>query len=1526
MDHGADISQYSQFAAEVEFLWNPCSLVEGQDEECIETTKDGIINKISVRMNNNVKTQTVEELRQLKKSLHLNAFKYILNEIESDLSALTQARFVNSRAEADLSVAKGGVSALEPESKTSAISILNQRIRHDCEKRYNKHVEKSPEEFIQDETYRGLVRDMMETKAMAISKLRLWLEDPTQLWGEVLEMPLRTAHRTLIGFLEGGIADAGEETTQASYELCKMKNLITVSIDELNDLEEPVIIQASAEGADLGTLQLLVDAGADVNAKDKLGWTAVMKASFAGHTKTLDALSKFKNPTADVNAKNCSEETAVMLAAQKGHYDTMEKLVELKAEINVIDAKKSTALMKAAQSGHKKIVEFLLLQNNKLIEVFDEVNMSPVMMAAQGGHTELVELLQNLAEACDPPYSINLADTTGKTALFHASMGGHTDTIKVIVDRKADIHARDSIGMTPIMVAASNGKAAAVMLLHDLHCAQLDASTPNHAQDEILQPLRDVDNQGLTAVVHAASHSKTDCVMELVRIKADLTFGLHSLCKIIGKAAQKDSEMIRAVMVLVDCQADINTPSALTGKTPLEMSCNMSVREILQSKGADRWTEILTAAEQGDKNRVEHLKTKISDENIRSESALQIAAQYGHTNVVKFLIDNQAEINKADKSGKTALHASAISGNAGSIRALILAKAEVNLKDSMKKSPLAYAEDECCKYLLKLMGAENWSPLMVAAKQGTVQVQQYLKLREAILCKRLRAPTPDWFQEESRFYSSLVKLMNPWTWGCFDPDMRSLDKGKVLFSKKDQANDGCSCVLGSVILGEGIHTWELLVNNVNTMWAGIARGVDEKSGLGWEPSDSTSTFCEYILVIDEKGCMTTSSKIPVLQSIIPDVGFSSGQTIEFELDTYKKTLKMKVDKMLMAVVYEVDTREVRPYVSTYKSESVQLLSCISQVRVSAAEGYVAVDQPQEQGLQPNDSMDGSDSMFAILLGRITGEPVLNIISDHILSGSDINVKNEEECTALHIAASAGQAVVVRTLLEAKAELDGHTEGQTSCLHSAAKYGDTATLLELLHAKARVEARDALQRTALHEAVCAGKHDAVRLLITFKANVKSKDKLGRTPLEAYRQSGLFSSYSEIFGILSQMEERWTPLMVAISEGGDSNIDRVRALISEGEDVEALNSRGQSSLHIASQQGHVETIKALISGRASVEVKDQSEQTPLHLAAAAGQESAVLTLVRAKADVNARDNYQNSVLAVAREGDCQLILQIAGANGWQPLMVAVKTQNTKEYLGFRELICCMKERRTFPDWFVEDAGYYLNLDNHHMEWTWDERGAGVNLSEDNRTAASQQGDVARYTYVLGSKEFKDGVHSWEMTVDNVGSMWIGIGRAVEGTDLLGQSGLSGPNSCTLAFPSDGGDALTVGQRAVRTKKILNGFKSGDRINLELDTHKHRLKIRINEVLAFVASGFDDAGVRPLVIMDKGSAAFVSVGLSRLRHSAQSISAEDQAFALDNAKWDQLAYERLVSAAGTYIFVGPVYIPFLTLCFRNLCVESI
>ena len=99
-----------------------------------------------------------------------------------------------------------------------------------------------------------------------------------------------------------------------------------------------------------------------------------------------------------------------------------------------------------------------------------------------------------------------------------------------------------------------------------------------------------------------------------------------------------DDALIRAVSVLIEYKADINSLSSETNKTPLEMSSNAKVRAILQEKGADKWTPILTAAEMGNLKCVLDLKEKKNDKNDHSETALHIAAHNGHTKIVDFLI------------------------------------------------------------------------------------------------------------------------------------------------------------------------------------------------------------------------------------------------------------------------------------------------------------------------------------------------------------------------------------------------------------------------------------------------------------------------------------------------------------------------------------------------------------------------------------------------------------------------------------------------------------------------------------------------------------------------------------------------------------------------------------------------------------------------------------------------------------------------------------------------------------------------
>jgi hypothetical protein len=80
----------------------------------------------------------------------------------------------------------------------------------------------------------------------------------------------------------------------------------------------------ASEMGHLNVVQLLVDEGADINAKSNNGLTALMIASGIGHREIVQLLIA---EGADVNAKKDNGETALMLASQKGHREIVQLLI-----------------------------------------------------------------------------------------------------------------------------------------------------------------------------------------------------------------------------------------------------------------------------------------------------------------------------------------------------------------------------------------------------------------------------------------------------------------------------------------------------------------------------------------------------------------------------------------------------------------------------------------------------------------------------------------------------------------------------------------------------------------------------------------------------------------------------------------------------------------------------------------------------------------------------------------------------------------------------------------------------------------------------------------------------------------------------------------------------------------------------------------------------------------------------------------------------------------------------------------------
>jgi len=114
------------------------------------------------------------------------------------------------------------------------------------------------------------------------------------------------------------------------------------------------LIEAARWG-DLEKVKKLLDRGADVNARDKDGWTPLHWASVHGH---LDVIKLLVERGADVNASNHGW-TPLHEAASRGHLNVVKFLVERGADVNARDREGRTPLDLARREMYWNVADFL---------------------------------------------------------------------------------------------------------------------------------------------------------------------------------------------------------------------------------------------------------------------------------------------------------------------------------------------------------------------------------------------------------------------------------------------------------------------------------------------------------------------------------------------------------------------------------------------------------------------------------------------------------------------------------------------------------------------------------------------------------------------------------------------------------------------------------------------------------------------------------------------------------------------------------------------------------------------------------------------------------------------------------------------------------------------------------------------------------------------------------------------------------------------------------------------------------------
>ena len=149
----------------------------------------------------------------------------------------------------------------------------------------------------------------------------------------------------------------------------------------------------SASSGNLKGVQQFVDRDANVNAKDKKGFTPLMKASRNGHLEVVEYLVE---QGADINTLDADGRTAWMTASRYGYLDIVEFLVDSGVEINTQDNFfKSTALMFAAYNGNTEVVKYLVAKGAD-VNTKNEDGETALDIADERKHAQVVEYLKDL--------------------------------------------------------------------------------------------------------------------------------------------------------------------------------------------------------------------------------------------------------------------------------------------------------------------------------------------------------------------------------------------------------------------------------------------------------------------------------------------------------------------------------------------------------------------------------------------------------------------------------------------------------------------------------------------------------------------------------------------------------------------------------------------------------------------------------------------------------------------------------------------------------------------------------------------------------------------------------------------------------------------------------------------------------------------------------------------------------------------------------------------------------------------------
>jgi ankyrin repeat protein len=295
--------------------------------------------------------------------------------------------------------------------------------------------------------------------------------------GTVFEAVANNNFDDFMQFLNSPDFDPKSQTTNALLEACVLASKINGEryVEELLkkkpklDYQDPnsqdgntalmLAAKFSSTKSTEKTVQLLIDAGANVNKQNKLGSTALILAAYYSNTSSENTVAILINAGADLNKQNNNGLTALMLATNKSKTTSTENivamLIEAGANLDLQSNKKWTALQMATRHSNDNsniAIVSMLIDAGANLDLQNSDGFSALLTAAR--YFDSDSSIETLSMLINAGANLDLQTNAGRTALIfavaQAKNGNSDEPVKMLLEAGADPNIKNNAGLAAI--------------------------------------------------------------------------------------------------------------------------------------------------------------------------------------------------------------------------------------------------------------------------------------------------------------------------------------------------------------------------------------------------------------------------------------------------------------------------------------------------------------------------------------------------------------------------------------------------------------------------------------------------------------------------------------------------------------------------------------------------------------------------------------------------------------------------------------------------------------------------------------------------------------------------------------------------------------------------------------------------------------------------------------------------------------------------------------------------------------------